>query len=162
MKIALGLLVMAAGAAQAAPAIPAFGNLAKLNLEQKQGHAALRCNGIAYEMHFDLKAGTWDSGLCIAEPKENATTKPLTRKHGKLTDADRKKLEAAYQGLTAKSHTCGHDGGDLTLTVVEKSGAKSSFIDENWGCRKPEPPMLEGLKALMQAAGPIALYPATP
>lgn len=144
-----------------ATGIPAFTDLTALDLHQQQGGPSeIRCNGTVYEMHIDLAASTWTSGLCPYDPKQPpAAATTLTAKHGTITAAQKDAIAAAYAKLAIRAAaTCGNDGGDLTLTVHRTDGSTAAYVDENWGCRKPPPVIADHLKDLAQALGPIALY----
>jgi hypothetical protein len=141
--------------------LPGFADVTAIDLHQQQGGPSqIRCNGTVYEMHIDLGANTWTSGLCPYEKSTGPTANtPLEAKHGTLTAAQRDAIAAAYARLAIRTTaTCGNDGGDLTLTVYRSNGVPAVYVDENWGCNKPPPIIADNLKDLATALGPIALY----
>jgi hypothetical protein len=150
MKTWLVLATLAACGDRADAGVPALGSADRLDLVQKQGFGQLRCNGTVFEIHLDLTRATWDSTLCDDKGKP-------VHKHGTLAEADRKAVDAAYAKLSSRRGTCGNDGGALTMTVHDRKGGSSVFVDENWGCAKPEPAMLDGLKQLAAVIAAFAL-----
>ena len=136
----------------AAGGLPAFADLSSIELHQQQGGpSVMHCNGTVYELAVDLAKNTWTSGLCMDDK--------LTAKHGAVTAAQHDAIAAAYGKLAIRTaETCGNDGGTLTLTAHETDGTTATYVDENWGCRKPPPVIADGLKDLANALGPIALY----
>jgi hypothetical protein len=141
--------------------LPSLTDLTAIDLEQQQGGpSSVICDRIQYSMHFDLAAGTWSSGLCKTDAMGNAGPHdPLAPKHGTLTQAQRDALAAAFGKLAvSRGGSCGNDGGSLTLTLHAKAGTTTTFVDENWGCKKPPPAIATGLKDFANAVAPIALY----
>ncbi len=144
-----------------ATGLPAFTDLTAIDLHQQQGGPSMiRCHGTVYEMHIDLAANTWTSGLCPYDPKHEPTdTTPLATKKGTITSAQHDAIAAAYGKLAIRTTaTCGNDGGNLTLTVHRTDGTTAAYVDENWGCNKPPPVIADNLEDLATALGPIALY----
>jgi hypothetical protein len=139
--------------------MPPLGDVSAIDVEQKQGRAPARCGLVDYRVHIDLAAGTWSSGLCTVDwQAPDALQAPLVAKQGTLTPAQRDDIKSGYRKLAVskKQDGCGYDGGDLTLTVTRKDGSSAKFLDENWGCRKPPPVIVDGLpvfaRSLMQLA----------
>jgi hypothetical protein len=143
----------ASASASAAPApvlvpIPAFATVTRFTLEQKQGGPAqLRCNGVVSEIRIDLATGEWENATCLTSKVGD----PMTVDRGHLTDDQKKKIDSGWSKLVPTVPTCGHDGGALTLTATFADGGSASWVDMNWGCRKPAPATATGLGDLSGA-----------
>jgi hypothetical protein len=140
-------IVMVAGTAAADP-LPKLADVKTLAFQQGQGGPALvRCDAVVYMITIDVATNAWTLGMCPYDPKKSDK---LAITKGKLTAAERSTLETDYAALDAiaDSKACGNDGGTLALVVTTKDGHKSSYVDLNWGCRKPLPVTVPKLKDL--------------
>ena len=140
--------------------IPPLGEVSAIDVEQKQGREPARCGLVSYRVHVDLAAGTWSGGVCtVVWQAPDALHAPLAAKQGTLTPAQREAIAVGYRKLAVspEQNSCGDDGGDLTLTLTRKDGSTATFLDENWGCRKPPPVILDGLPAFARSLMQLAL-----
>ncbi len=124
------------------PPIPQFAAVAKFVLRQEQaGPSLARCGGAVVETTIDLAQGEFENALCTNREAGD----PWTVDHGKLTDAAKKRIEKAWDSLRAQPSECANDGGPVVLVVTTKDGASQSWVDRNWGCKKPSPPAVAGI-----------------
>jgi hypothetical protein len=139
-----------ASAAEGAPP-PPISTITRLALHQGQGGPSLtRCQGVVWEMQLEVASGRWTYGSCpYGRSKMPEANTPLERKTGVLNGEQRAALETDYGKLRiAPASSCGHDGGTLSLTVTKTDTTTETWVDENWGCRKPPPLVAQGLLEL--------------
>ena len=107
----------------------------------------MRCDAVVWEMSVDLRTNAWTMGRCVG--LDGSAPKPkqaLTARTGTLTESQRLNLQERYGALVEHvALGCGHDGGTLSLTVTRPDGATKRWVDQNWGCGKPAPMMIDGL-----------------
>lgn len=131
------------------PPIPPISAVTRFTLEQKQGGPSLvQCNGVISEMKIDLAKNEWEHGTCLVNKPGEMKRDPLVVDHGALDAEARKRIEGGWDKLRPATGTCGADGGPLTLTVTYADGGTQSWVDNNWGCKKPEPLLAGGLAEL--------------
>ncbi|HEY8073605.1 MAG TPA: hypothetical protein VIF62_05840 [Labilithrix sp.] len=134
-----------ASAALPVPPIPEFAAVAKIVLRQEQaGPLMPRCGGVVAELTIDLAQGEFDNAICTNRDAGD----PWTVDHGKLTDAATKRIEKAWDLIHAQPSECMEGGGPVVLVVTTKDGASKSWVDKNWGCKKPSPPAVFGIGEL--------------
>ena len=128
--------------------------LTKLSLQQMQGGpSVVRCKGVAYAVSIDLAKNEWTYGLCVPTAAGRPTAQtPLSTTTGKLKPEQRARIDSTYARMHIETaRGCGHDGGALELRLDRAAGTAETYVDENWGCKKPPPEIAKGLKDLANA-----------
>jgi hypothetical protein len=134
------------------PPIPPISAVTKFTLKQEQGGPSIvQCGGVISELTVDLVKNEWEHGTCLMTKPGVASRDPLVVDRGALEPDARKRIEDAWSKLVPKSGSCGNDGGPLTLTMTFGDGTTKSWVDENWGCKKPPPQIAGGLPELSTA-----------
>ena len=115
-------------------ALPEIGSRKKLGVYQGQGGPKqVRCNGTVSELEIDLQTNAWKYGVCLADKGEGAETAPLVTRKGRLSKADRAKVDAAYGLLRViPAPRCASDAGAFVLSLQSGDGGT-----ERYSCREP-------------------------
>lgn len=113
----------------------------------------VRCKGVAYAVSIDLAKNEWTYGLCVPTAAGRPTAQtPLSTTTGKLKPEQRARIDSTYARMHIETaRGCGHDGGALELRLDRAAGTAETYVDENWGCKKPPPEIAKGLKDLANA-----------
>jgi hypothetical protein len=129
--------------------LPPLADVHVLQIVSRQGgpfHP--KCGGVISELTVNFVSKQWTRGFCTDESRGASPNpnQPLQKRTGKLTDEQRKRIEAEYAKMSEKpGPSCAADAGRTSLTLRHADRSTTEFVSPGTSCGTTPPRVADDL-----------------